>query len=93
MTWKEEIRKEDKPLYEQKDKMRFIGRITNPERARVNSVEFNNVMFQKILAKGNKRSQGLRLHELEELVKYAENIVKAAPKQLAWLKSELKKHQ
>jgi len=93
MTWKDKIRKEDKPLYQQEDKMRFIGRITNPERARVNSVEHNNIMFQKILAKGNKRSQGLRFHELEELVKYAENIDKAASKQLAWLKSELEKNK
>ena len=93
MTWKDEIRKEDKPLYQQSDKMRFIGKIYNPERARVNSVHYNSISFQRILDKAEKRRQGLRMHELEELVKYAENMAKAAPKQLAWVKSELEKHK
>ena len=89
MTWKEEIKKKDKPIYQQPDKMKFIGRIYNPNTNRL----ANQRMFEKLLDKGNKRQNGLRMHELEKLLKYAENINDAAPKQLAWIKSELKKHE
>jgi len=94
MTWEDTIKKEkDKPIYQQPDKMKFIGRINNPNTNRVSNVSGNQRRFQKILDKGNKRRNGLRMHELEQLLTFAEKINEAAPKQLAWIKSELKKHQ
>jgi hypothetical protein len=92
MSWKDEIKKKDKPIYQQPDKMRFVGRISNPAVFK-QTITYNSKRFQKLLAKGDKRRNGLRMHELEELLKWAENINNAAPKQLAWIKSELKKHE
>jgi len=89
MTWKEEIRKKDK----QPDKMKFIGTINNPQPAVQKSVSFSQNRFDRILDKGNKRRNGLRMHELEELLKLAQKVVDAAPMQLAWIKSELKKQE
>ena len=93
MTWKEEIKKKDKPIYQQPDKMKFIGPIYNPNKSRLNDIYGHQTAFQRILNKGNKRRNGLRMHELEKLLTYAEKINDTAPKQLAWIKAELKKHK
>jgi hypothetical protein len=87
----ESLKKQDKPLYQQPDKMRFVGNITKPSVNVMQTVGFNSKMFNSLFIKGNKRQSGFRMHELEELVEYAEKIAKHAPKLLEHMKSQLEK--
>lgn len=92
MSWKDEIKKKDKPIYQQPDKMQFVGRLENLPRMRGDVFAASN-QFIRLLNKGRKRQNGLRMHEAEQLLKYAEQINEGAPKLLEWIKSELKKHE
>ena len=85
MTWKDAIKKEDK--------MRFIGRLNNRDHRRIAQVSGYQRRFDQILTKGEKRRHGFRMNELEELLRLAEKINTAAPKQLAWIKGNIKEHQ